>query len=142
MSETTETVDQPELAERGTLAMNKLAEVEVWRGHVPADRRLQKQLEEHLDRIELIAEVGKEALEAISQLYSYSGYKVATSLATVELLRELANRQHEPSAEEAQAYQQSRQRFLEALSLISELTAGKIIQEVERVPAKNGGGFW
>lgn len=109
-----------------------MSELVIWNTQLPVDQQVQAELVHHVDQMQLIAEVAKEAMDEISNIHGYAEYKTVTTLAAAEAIRKAATLNGTGAIEEV-AHKQRTLRYLERTNQIIELASGKIVRQVDSV---------
>jgi len=116
-----------------------MAEVVVWQQTSPLAQYVQKQAARHIGNMQLIAEVAKVAMDEVSNIHGYAGYKVATTLVAAEVIQKVAA-SGELTPDLAAASQQQAEEYLAQMSQIAQSAGAKIVGSVDQLPLENGNG--
>jgi hypothetical protein len=100
---------------------------------LPEWRPAQRQLARQLRRMEYIAEVAKAAMDELSDNYTYSEFKMRTSMEITTKLRKDIAAGHIPPEEE-EAYRHDTVEFLRRLLEVNQEASRQIRREQQRVP--------
>lgn len=104
-------------------------------------RRVRRELDRQRDNMEKIAYLAIKALDEQSQIFSYSVFKVVTTMNTIEVLKKASKVNGMTPQIEASIQQLSNQ-YLKMMELIPSYACSKIVQGLQDVPHQPGGGHF
>ena len=98
-------------------------------------------LVKHLERMERLVEVTKEAMDQTSEVYGYGDYKAITTLSAGELLRRASELNGSLTSEQAAALERLRTHYLERMDLLAACASDTLLREVLNAPLEEEGAF-
>lgn len=92
--------------------------------------RIDGKVVEHVHNMRVEATIAKMAMDELSEVHGYSEYKVLTTLANAEALKENASKVIELSAAEMAEYRAIRRKYLEQMNHLTEHAGAKVLRRV------------
>ena len=117
----------------------KVQDLTVWQNQLPTLKLSQSQLAKQLGRMQYIATVAKAAMDELSSNYTYSEWKLRTTLAVTAQLRQAIDA-GDISPEEETAYQQDIEAYLAQMLEVVQVAGGQILTEQKRAAKVAGKG--
>lgn len=105
---------------------------------LPAERRIKGEMARHMDRMQIIAETTKAALDEVSDIHAYSVYKATTTLVSGEIIKRAAG---ELPPDQKAALQILDQQYLQTVGQLSGLANVNIARSVQKAAADNRNGM-
>jgi hypothetical protein len=104
-----------------------MSNIVLWEGKLPVARKVAQSLALQCSNMHLVAEVGKMAMDEVSDVHAFVEYKVRTTLDSVELLHRGTSSEEEstPLQEVGRVYRT--RLYLDSMTRIAEATGAKIV---------------